>query len=89
MRDYSDRYQKLLKKLEEARKKAGLKQTEVAEKLKKPQSYVSKIERRERRIDVVELKQLLKIYKKQRKQNYFLHQTANTSIFFQVGDHLK
>jgi hypothetical protein len=43
---------------------SGLTQTEVTLKLKKPQPYVSKIERGERRIDVVELKQLLKLCKK-------------------------
>ena len=61
-RDYSNRYQKLLGKLEEARKKAGLKQTEVAEKLKKPQSYVSKIESGERKISFTELEDLSKVY---------------------------
>lgn len=61
-RDYSNRYQKLLGKLEEARKKTGLKQTEVAEKLEKPQSYVSKIESGERKISFTELEDLSKIY---------------------------
>ena len=37
-----------------ARKAAGLTQTELAEQLGKPQSYVSKYERGERRLDVVE-----------------------------------
>lgn len=40
--------------LVEARKRAGLKQTELAERLGQPQSYVSKYERGERRLDVVE-----------------------------------
>ena len=40
-------------------------QEEVATRLKKPQSYISKIERGERRIDVVELQKLAKIYKKE------------------------
>ena len=37
-----------------ARRKAGLKQDDVAEKLGRPQSYVAKYEGGERRIDVVE-----------------------------------
>ena len=61
-RDYSNRYQRLLRKLEEARKNTGLKQTEVADKLKKPQSYVSKIESGERKISFTELEDLSKIY---------------------------
>lgn len=61
-RDYSVRYQRLLGKLEEARKKSGLKQTEVAEKLEKPQSYVSKIESGERKISFTDLEDLSKVY---------------------------
>jgi len=38
----------------DARRGAGLPQTELAERLGKPQSFVSKIERGERRLDVVE-----------------------------------
>ena len=37
-----------------ARKAAGLTQTELAEQLGKPQSYVSKYDRGERRLDVIE-----------------------------------
>ena len=61
---HSKEYREIIQKLKAARLASGLTQTEVALKLKKPQSYVSKIERGERRIDVVELSQLLKIYKK-------------------------
>ena len=61
---YSDEYKKVIQKLKNARIKAGFKQKEVAEKLKKPQSYISKIERGERRLDVTELKKLADIYKK-------------------------
>jgi ribosome-binding protein aMBF1 (putative translation factor) len=38
----------------QARKKAGLTQHEVAERLKKPQSFVAKYEGGERRIDVIQ-----------------------------------
>jgi transcriptional regulator with XRE-family HTH domain len=37
-----------------ARKQAGLTQVEVADRLGRPQSYVSKYERGERRLDVIE-----------------------------------
>ncbi len=40
--------------LREIRKKAGLTQTELAKKLDKPQSYVSKYELGERKLDFVE-----------------------------------
>ncbi|NCN22372.1 helix-turn-helix transcriptional regulator, partial [Candidatus Falkowbacteria bacterium] len=56
--------------LKTARLNAGLKQEDVAAKLKKPQSYISKIERGERRVDAAELKELAKILKKD--INYFL-----------------
>lgn len=61
---YSQDYKKAIERLKEARLDAGLKQEEVADRLKKPQSYVSKVELGERKIDIAELKQLAKIYKK-------------------------
>lgn len=41
------------------RRKVGLTQAEVARELRRPQSFVSKVELGERRIDVIELIQLL------------------------------
>ena len=61
---YSNEYKNAVKKLRKARNEANLMQVDVAKKLNKPQSYVSKIERGERRIDVAELSILAKIYKK-------------------------
>jgi transcriptional regulator with XRE-family HTH domain len=52
---FSDRYEEFRLLLIDLRKKAGLTQSELAVKLSKPQSFVSKMERGERRIDVVEL----------------------------------
>ena len=67
---YSKDYRNTIEKLKKARIDAGLKQEDVALKLKKPQSYISKIERGERRVDAAELKELAKILKKD--INYFL-----------------
>lgn len=61
---YSKEYRKMVEQLKKARHEASLKQTEVAKKLNKPQSFVSKVERGERRLDVAELKQFATIYKK-------------------------
>lgn len=51
---HSERYAELLVILSASRKKAGLTQAELASRLNKPQSYVSKLERGERRTDVIE-----------------------------------
>ena len=67
---YTKNYQKFVKLLRKARHEAGLSQVEVAKKLNKPQTYVSKCELAERRVDVTELKLFAKIYKKS--VNYFL-----------------
>ncbi len=67
---YSNEYKRIISKLKDARIKAGLTQLDVAKRLKKHQSYISKIESRERRLDIVELKLLAGLYKKD--INYFL-----------------
>lgn len=51
---FSDRYNRLRALLVKARKGRGLTQIQVAAKLRYPQSFVSKYERGERRLDVVE-----------------------------------
>lgn len=61
---HSKEYINILTKLREARSSSGLTQSEVATKLNKPQSYVSKIECGERRVDVVELAKLADLYSK-------------------------
>jgi transcriptional regulator with XRE-family HTH domain len=48
----------LLALLREVRREAGLRQTDLAKKLDKPQSYVSKYESGERRLDLLELEQV-------------------------------
>lgn len=50
-----DPYSVVARILREAREAASVTQTELADRLHKPQSYVSKYESAERRLDVVEL----------------------------------
>ncbi|MCD6282162.1 helix-turn-helix transcriptional regulator [bacterium] len=61
---FSKDYQIAIKRLKEARLEAGLTQAEVAKKIGKPQSYISKIECGERRVDIAELKILARVYRK-------------------------
>ena len=63
-------YQNFALKLKNARLEAGLTQVEAAKKLKRPQSYISKSEAGEQRLDIVEIKQFAKLYNKD--INYFL-----------------
>lgn len=61
---HSKEYRSMIQKLITARNESGLSQVQVAKELSKPQSYVSKCESGERRIDVIELNKFAKIYKK-------------------------
>jgi len=61
---YRQRYRAFLDRLKQARLQASLTQAEVAIRLQKPQSYVSKIESGERRVDIVELDELRRVYRK-------------------------
>lgn len=58
-------YQDFAAKLKKARREAGFTQDQVAEKLKRPQSYISKAEAGEQRLDIVELKKFAELYKKE------------------------
>jgi transcriptional regulator with XRE-family HTH domain len=51
---FDPRYEEFRRALATARKTSGFSQLQLAEKLRKPQSYVSKYERGERRLDVLE-----------------------------------
>jgi transcriptional regulator with XRE-family HTH domain len=48
------RYRRLLRLIVVARKSAGLTQSELGRRLRKPQSFVSKFELGERRLDLIE-----------------------------------
>jgi transcriptional regulator with XRE-family HTH domain len=61
---YRYRYAQFLDRLKQARVEAALTQVEVAKKLERPQSFVSKIESGERRVDIVELNELAKLYRR-------------------------
>ena len=61
---FSPRYQEFLAKLRQARLDAGMTQVEVAQALDKPQSYVSKCESGERRVDVTELQMIAAVYQR-------------------------
>lgn len=61
---YSKEHKLLVERLIKARQNAGLRQEDAAAILKRTQSYVSKIEAGQRRIDVIQLKEFAKIYKK-------------------------
>jgi transcriptional regulator with XRE-family HTH domain len=55
---YSARQQRLQRLLRQVRTEVGISQTDLAARLKKPQSFVSKYESGERRLDLVELQQV-------------------------------
>jgi len=57
-------YQYMLKRLREARRNARLTQTQVAKALGRHQSFVTKCELGERRIDPVDLQRFAKLYRK-------------------------
>ncbi len=57
---FTAKYEHLRKRLIVARKAAGLTQVELAERLGRPQSFASKYERGERRLDVVEFLEVAK-----------------------------
>jgi DNA-binding XRE family transcriptional regulator len=61
---YTKDHNAIVERLKKARLEAGLGQVEVAKKLNRTQSYLSKIESGQRRFDVLQLKEFAKLYKK-------------------------
>lgn len=60
---FSTGQEKLQELLRQARTEAGFTQIELAKKLERPQSFVSKYEIGERRLDLVELRQICEALK--------------------------
>lgn len=67
---YSTDYKFLVSQLKKARREAGLTQRGVAEKLGRTQSYISKVESGDLRVDIIQLREFAGLYKKD--INYFL-----------------
>ena len=59
---HAPRYKQFLDRLRAARLAAGLTQAQVASALGKPQSFVSKCENGERRVDAIEFADLAALY---------------------------
>lgn len=68
---YTKEYQALVEKLRKARLEANITQVEAARRLHKPQSFISKCESGERRVDPIELQAFAKLYKKSRDYFYY------------------
>ena len=66
----SKEYRDFVGKLRKARLDARLRQIDVAKKLKRTQSYVSRVEVGEQRLDILELKKFANLYGKD--INYFV-----------------
>lgn len=67
---YTKEYEYLVAQLKKARLDAGLTQVKVSKILKKSQSHISKVEKGQIRLDVIQLREYAKLYKKD--LEYFL-----------------
>lgn len=61
---YTEEFQGIIEKLKEARTKQGLTQQEVAKSLGVGQSFISKIESGQYRLDIIQLQAFARLYKK-------------------------
>jgi transcriptional regulator with XRE-family HTH domain len=63
-------YAIFIERMTKARLDAGLRQIDVAKKMKRPQSYISRVESGEYRLDIMEVKKFAQLYNKD--INYFI-----------------
>ena len=63
-------YAIFIQRMKKAREETGLRQIDVAKKLRRPQSYISRVESGEYRLDILELKNFARLYSKD--INYFI-----------------
>jgi len=61
---YSDQYKTIIQNLKETRRKQGLTQQQVAKHFGVGQSFISKIESGQYRLDILQLQEFAKFYKK-------------------------
>ncbi|MDE1920911.1 MAG: helix-turn-helix transcriptional regulator [Candidatus Omnitrophica bacterium] len=69
---YSKDHRRLIEKIKTARTEAGMDQKQAARLLGTTQSNISKIESGQRRVDVLQLKELARVYKK--RVSYFIEE---------------
>jgi DNA-binding XRE family transcriptional regulator len=62
---YTKQYRVLIERLKQARIESGLSQVQAAKALGTTQSHISKAESGQRRIDVIQLKEFAKLYRKE------------------------
>ena len=63
-------YAVFIERMVKARRDSGLRQIDVAKKMRRPQSYISRVESGEYRLDILEVKKFAQLYGKD--INYFI-----------------
>ena len=61
---HTKEYAVFIERMRKARLESGLRQIDVAKKMKRPQSYISRVESGEYRLDILEVKAFAKLYGK-------------------------
>ena len=61
---HTKEYAVFIGRMVKARKDSGLRQIDVAKKMKRPQSYISRVESGEYRLDILEVKKFAQLYGK-------------------------